>query len=119
MIFAAVDQPLGTYTRADIAFPGQVEVRINGDEVKANYKGLKNKPGSTRPADITEYVRKLPNYKNTVAVTYALTQKVSDPSRNRAKNGSFYYFYLVRFELHINVKAEVHRDHQSGQEAFC
>lgn len=75
MIFAAVDQPLGTYTRADIAFPSQVEVRINGDEVKANYKGLKNKPGSTRPADITEYVRKTPNYKNTVAVTYALTQK--------------------------------------------
>ena len=86
MIFAAVDQPLGTYTRADIAFPSQVEVRINGDEVKANYKGLKNKPGSTRPADITEYVRKLPNYKNTIAVTYALTQKVSDPSQKRAKN---------------------------------
>ena len=119
MIFAAVDQPLGTYTRADIAFPSQVEVRINGDEVKANYKGLKNKPGSTRPADITEYVRKLPNYKNTIAVTYALTQKVSDPSQNRARNGGFYYFYLVRFELHINVKAEVHRGHQSSQEAFC
>ncbi|OCK84814.1 hypothetical protein K432DRAFT_413769 [Lepidopterella palustris CBS 459.81] len=75
MIFSAMEQPLSPFSRNDIAFPGQVEVRVNGDEVKGNYKGLKNKPGSTRPADITEYVRKIPNYKNTIAVTYALTQK--------------------------------------------
>jgi hypothetical protein len=53
-------------------------VRINGDEIKANYKGLKNKPGSTRPADITGQVRTSPaNYRNNLVVTYALTQKAS------------------------------------------
>jgi E3 SUMO-protein ligase PIAS1 len=62
----------------DIIFPSQFEVRINGDEVKANYKGLKNKPGSTRPADITDLVRKSPaNYRNNLVITYALTQKAS------------------------------------------
>ena len=51
-------------------------MRINGDEVKANYKGLKNKPGSTRPADITDFVRITPaNYRNNLVVTYALTHK--------------------------------------------
>ena len=63
----------------DITFPSQIEVRINQDEVKANYKGLKNKPGSTRPADITDLLRTSPaNYRNHVSITYALTQKASD-----------------------------------------
>ncbi|ORY17688.1 PINIT domain-domain-containing protein [Clohesyomyces aquaticus] len=76
LLFSAVEQPLGQFNQLlDIAFPSQVEVRINGDEVKANYKGLKNKPGSTRPADITEYVRKTAHYRNTLSMTYALTQK--------------------------------------------
>jgi E3 SUMO-protein ligase PIAS1 len=52
-LFGALEQPLSPFTRLDITFPSQIEVRINGDEIKANYKGLKNKPGSTRPADIT------------------------------------------------------------------
>jgi hypothetical protein len=62
----------------DIAFPSQIEVRVNGEEVKANYKGLKNKPGSTRPVDITNLTRITPaNYRNSLTVTYALTQKAS------------------------------------------
>lgn len=70
--------PLPPYARTDITFPAQIEVRINGDEVKANYKGLKNKPGSTRPADITDFVRITPaNYRNNLVVTYALTHKAS------------------------------------------
>lgn len=55
-------------------------MRVNGEEIKANYKGLKNKPGSTRPADITDSMRTSPaNYRNTVTITYALTQKASQP----------------------------------------
>jgi E3 SUMO-protein ligase PIAS1 len=78
LLFSAMDNPLISYGQQDVAFPSQIEVKINGDEVKANFKGLKNKPGSTRPADITDYVRKSPaNYRNTIQVTYALTQKVS------------------------------------------
>ncbi|KAH8724714.1 E3 SUMO-protein ligase PIAS1 [Phaeosphaeriaceae sp. PMI808] len=76
MLFGALEQSLSPFTRLDIAFPSQIEVRINNEEIKANYKGLKNKPGSTRPADITSQVRISPaNYRNALVVTYALTQK--------------------------------------------
>ena len=77
LLFSAQEQSLASFTRQDVSFPSQIEVRVNGDEVKANYKGLKNKPGSTRPADLTSFVRKTPNYKNTLSITYALTQKGS------------------------------------------
>ncbi|KAF1851148.1 uncharacterized protein K460DRAFT_361907 [Cucurbitaria berberidis CBS 394.84] len=76
LLFSALEQPLTPVTRLDITFPSQIEVRINGEEVKANYKGLKNKPGSTRPADITDFVRISPaNHRNNIVVTYALTHK--------------------------------------------
>ena len=64
----------------EIAFPHQSEVKVNGGEVKANLRGLKNKPGSTRPVDITKELRlnsKIPNYSNNVEMTYALTTKAS------------------------------------------
>ena len=77
MLYSHVDNQLLPYAMHDVAFPGQFEVKVNSEEVKANYKGLKNKPGSTRPADITDYVRKSPaNYRNTVQITYALTANV-------------------------------------------
>lgn len=60
----------------DVAFPHQSELRINGAEFKANLRGLKNKPGSTRPVDITSAMRLRPNYKNDIDFTYALTNKV-------------------------------------------
>ncbi|KAF2715174.1 zf-MIZ-domain-containing protein [Pleomassaria siparia CBS 279.74] len=75
LLFSSIEQPLANYTRQDVAFPSQIEVRVNGEEAKANFKGLKNKPGSTRPADLTDLVRKTPHYKNTLLITYALTQK--------------------------------------------
>ena len=76
MVYCAAD-PISPFTKVDIAFPYQVEIRVNGDEVKANLRGLKNKPGSTRPADISNLVRKRAGYENPMTVTYALTQKVS------------------------------------------
>lgn len=82
MLFSAADPVLAPYAAADIAFPHQLEVRINGDEVRSNFKGLKNKPGSTRPADITDFIRKLPGYNNNVQITYALTQKASSERVN-------------------------------------
>ncbi|CAO2649352.1 Nn.00g067370.m01.CDS01 [Neocucurbitaria sp. VM-36] len=82
LLFSASEQPLAPSSRLDITFPSQIEVRINGDEVKANYKGLKNKPGSTRPVDITDFVRISPaNHRNNLVVTYALTQKASIPEK--------------------------------------
>ncbi|KAM0281328.1 hypothetical protein ACHAQH_003596 [Verticillium albo-atrum] len=60
----------------DIAFPHQSEVKVNGGEIKANLRGLKNKPGSTRPVDITAALRLKPsNYENNVELIYALTTK--------------------------------------------
>ncbi|KAH0538726.1 hypothetical protein FGG08_004678 [Glutinoglossum americanum] len=75
MVYCAVETALTSYTKADIAFPHQVELKVNNDEVKANLRGLKNKPGSTRPADITDLVHRKPKYENTITLTYALTQK--------------------------------------------
>ncbi len=73
MVFCAGD----IHNKQDIAFPHQSEIKVNGGEVKANLRGLKNKPGSTRPVDITKELRlNLTAYNNTVEMTYALTQKV-------------------------------------------
>ncbi|KAM7201041.1 E3 SUMO-protein ligase pli1 [Naviculisporaceae sp. PSN 640] len=60
----------------DIVFPHPSELKVNGADIKANMRGLKNKPGSTRPVDITPSLRlKPPSYSNTVAFTYAMTNK--------------------------------------------
>ncbi|RHZ45842.1 Siz/PIAS RING finger protein [Aspergillus thermomutatus] len=80
MVYCAADSGLNQYTKSDIAFPHQVELKANLDEVKANLKGLKNKPGTTRPADVTNYIRKKPGYPNHIVMTYALTQKASTAS---------------------------------------
>jgi E3 SUMO-protein ligase PIAS1 len=76
MVFCAPDTGLNRFSAADVAFPHQVELKVNLDDVKANLRGLKNKPGSTRPADITSFLRKKAGYNNQVTLTYALTQKV-------------------------------------------
>ncbi|KAK4034084.1 PINIT domain-containing protein [Parachaetomium inaequale] len=60
----------------EIAFPYQCELKVNGGDIKANLRGLKNKPGSTRPVDITDSLRLRPaSYTNNIELTYALTQK--------------------------------------------
>lgn len=75
MVFCTSDAP--GYKPSDIAFPHQVELKCNNEDVKANLRGLKNKPGSTRPADITPLLRKkVPNFRNEVELVYALTNKV-------------------------------------------
>lgn len=60
----------------DIAFPHQSELKVNGDDMKANLRGLKGKPGSTRPVDITQALRlDKYSYVNNIEFTYALTNK--------------------------------------------
>lgn len=83
MVYCAADTGLSQTAKSDIAFPHQVELKANLDEVKANLRGLKNKPGTTQPADVTNYIRKKPGYSNNVVMTYALTQKVSRVSPGR------------------------------------
>lgn len=76
MIYCACE-PISPFSKVDISFPHQVEIKINGDDVKANLRGLKNKLGSTRPADITSMLRRRAGYENSMVVTYALTNRVS------------------------------------------
>ncbi|KAL6719580.1 E3 SUMO-protein ligase pli1 [Lecanora helva] len=75
MIYCAAEATY-PFSRVDIEFPYQVEIKINQDELKANLRGLKNKPGTTRPADITSLLRQKAGYNNYMLVTYALTKKV-------------------------------------------
>ncbi|KAF2212066.1 hypothetical protein CERZMDRAFT_19586, partial [Cercospora zeae-maydis SCOH1-5] len=63
------------YATVDVEFPRELEVKINSDDVKANFKGLKNKPGTTKPADITDKIRKNAGYQNQLSITYALTKE--------------------------------------------
>ena len=78
MVYCAQD-PILPFGQVDIAFPQQIEIKVNGDDVKGSFRGLKNKPGSTRPADITKFLRKRAGYENGFKITYALTQKVEKP----------------------------------------
>lgn len=72
MIFCA-GEPSGLQ---DIVFPHQSELKVNSSEIKANLRGLKNKPGSTRPVDVTSALRLKSNQANSIDFTYALTSKV-------------------------------------------
>lgn len=76
LVFCALETYDSSWKPADIAFPQHSELRVNSTEIKANLKGLKNKPGSTRPADITDAIRKKPNFPNSIELVYALTAKV-------------------------------------------
>ena len=75
LVYCGANTGLNTYTAIDIAFPNQIEVKVNNEDVKSNFKGLKNSPGTTKPADITQLVRKLSGYANQISICYALTQK--------------------------------------------
>ncbi|KAK6506968.1 SUMO ligase siz1 [Arthrobotrys musiformis] len=72
VLYCAEATPSGTH---HVAFPQQIEIRINGKPVSANLRGLKNKPGTTRPLDVTDYLDKTPGSKNNILITYALSQK--------------------------------------------
>jgi len=75
LMYCGVSAGINDYTTIDVAFPNQIEVKVNNDDVKSNFKGLKNKPGSTKPADVTEFIRKTAGYANQISVCYALTTK--------------------------------------------
>ncbi|KAL6921358.1 hypothetical protein ACHAP8_004046 [Fusarium lateritium] len=93
MIFCA-GESLGTQ---EVAFPHQSELKVNGGEIKANLRGLKNKPGSTRPVDITKALRLRPKYTNNIDFTYALTSKAgsSQVMISHFRSNNVQKFYLV------------------------
>lgn len=76
LVGAAATFPL---PKADITFPRQVEIKINGVEVNADLKGIDKKTGSTKPADITSLIVKRPDYPgNLMNVSYPSSCKASD-----------------------------------------
>ena len=77
MVFCAAESFGNFMDPVDISFPQHGELKCNEAEVKHNLKGMKNKPGTTRPADITSHLRRSPTYPNSVELVYALTTKVS------------------------------------------
>ncbi|KAK5134900.1 hypothetical protein LTR08_005990 [Meristemomyces frigidus] len=92
LLYCGLAQGMSPYHHpVDIAFPNQLEVRVNEDDLKANFKGLKNKPGSTKPADITDKLRtRPPGYNNKISLTYALTSKR--------------YAYIVHLVRHLSAE---------------
>jgi E3 SUMO-protein ligase PIAS1 len=93
LLYCAAKSDLANGQQSDVSFPSQLEVKVNDQEVRANFKGLKNKPGSTRPADITGFVTKQPGFQNRILTTYALTQKVGEkPSHKDAQVRIFNIF---------------------------
>ncbi|KAK6534686.1 SUMO ligase siz1 [Arthrobotrys megalospora] len=72
ILYCSEGSPPGVH---HVAFPQQIEIRVNGKTVSANLRGLKNKPGTTRPLDVTDYLDKTPGFKNNIMITYALSQK--------------------------------------------
>lgn len=76
MVFCAAQSYDAAWKPVDIAFPQHAELKVNQEDIKTNLKGLKNKPGSTRPADITPFLRKKSNFPNSIELVYALTNQV-------------------------------------------
>jgi hypothetical protein len=95
----------------DISFPHQAEVKVNGGDIKANMRGLKGKPGSTRPVDITDALRLDKHaYVNNIEFTYALTNKVKSRdqlSESRVSHDSFplskWYSCSLDFPLFFRI----------------
>ncbi|CAR28026.1 hypothetical protein ZYGR_0N05140 [Zygosaccharomyces rouxii] len=78
-----VDPQTGFQSNQPIQFPHPNEIRVNSVQVKDNVRGLKNKPGTAKPADLTPYLRP-PTQQNSLEVIYAFT-----------KSEYFIYGYIV------------------------
>ena len=116
MVYCAADA-MSPFTLVDIEFPYQFEIKVNQDEVKANLRGLKNKPGTTKPADITSLLRHKAGYRNEMIVTYALTKRVSYPFMEIVPGPS-----ATRVALSLSTadeEAEVSYGCQLGQAPSC
>jgi len=75
MLYCAAD-PAPFPRPMDITFPSQIEVKVNDEAFQGNLRGIKKKPGTTRPADITPFITKQLGFSNRIALTYAATDKV-------------------------------------------
>ncbi|GAV54017.1 hypothetical protein ZYGR_0AK05190 [Zygosaccharomyces rouxii] len=68
-----VDSQKGFQCNQPIQFPHPNEIRVNSVQVRDNVRGLKNKLGTAKPADLTPYLRP-PTQQNILEVIYAFTK---------------------------------------------
>lgn len=76
LMYGAVDQGALTRTvRNEITFPNAIEIKIHGSgEIKGSaLKGVKNKPGSIKPADLTPHLPKFGDKSASIQVFYGQT----------------------------------------------
>lgn len=59
---------------AHVAFPAPLEIHVNGTHCRDNVKGIKGKPGTARPANITRLVNRTPEV-NKIELVYAANTK--------------------------------------------
>ena len=59
------------YGNCLVEFPTHAEIRCNGTIVSANLRGIKNKPGTINPPDITSQAIIIQGVANKVDVTFA------------------------------------------------
>ncbi|AET40209.1 SUMO ligase NFI1 Ecym_5460 [Eremothecium cymbalariae DBVPG len=65
--------PISHGNRVHIQFPHPNEIKLNDNMIKDNVRGLKNKIGTAKPADLTPYVRL--NLDNYLQLVYAFTKE--------------------------------------------
>lgn len=68
-VYGSTPSTTGEY----IQFPHPNEIRFNNVQVKDNVRGLKNKIGTAKPADLTPYLKPSPQ-QNVLEVVYAFTK---------------------------------------------
>jgi len=57
-----------------VEFPAHTEIRVNGTVIQANVRGIKNKPGTINPPDLTAHAILHQGVPNKVDVTFAETK---------------------------------------------
>ncbi|GJJ13896.1 hypothetical protein Clacol_008153 [Clathrus columnatus] len=74
-----------------IEFPPTCEVRVNGNQITSNLKGIKKKPGTAPPADLGNTVRLNSHLPNRVEIVYVNSQQ---PVQNKK-----YYIVVILVEV--------------------
>ncbi|CCH58473.1 hypothetical protein TBLA_0A06810 [Henningerozyma blattae CBS 6284] len=74
-LFCGVINTLGSQGNEYIQFPHPNEIKVNNVQIKENVRGIKNKVGTAKPANLTKYLKAYPAV-NSVEVVYAFTKVV-------------------------------------------
>jgi len=87
-----------------VEFPPTCEVRVNNVQLSANLKGLKKKPGTAPPPDLSKYIR-LTTANNKVEMIYVNSQQPVQPKK---------FYLLVQLVETVNVETLVQELRKTG-----